>query len=82
MPSLLKQTFQKLAQVVRGDCPDPRDAATGEVRPPDAWEQKQMRLPTIQQRSCDPAAYFGQANEQCPAAFMAHFPCKPGARSS
>ena len=69
----------KLSQVVRGDCPDPLDAATGEVLPPSAWEQKQMRLPTIQQRSCNPAFFFGQANEQCPAAFMAHFPCKPGA---
>ena len=76
----VEETEFKLSQVVRGDC-DVHflDAATGEAKVPDEWEQKQIRLPTIQQRSCNPAAYFGQANEACPAAFMAHFPCKRGA---
>ena len=37
------------------------------------------QLPTIQQRSCNPKAFFGQANDGCPAAFYAHFPCKQGA---
>ena len=27
---------------------------------------------------CNPRLFFGTANEQCPAAFMSHYPCKPG----
>ncbi len=28
------------------------------------------------QRTCNPATQFGTAHDECPAAFMAHFPCK------
>ena len=33
----------------------------------------------MQTVTCNPKKYFGIANDQCPAAFMAHFPCRPGA---
>ena len=42
------------------------------------WEVKQAKLKAVQQRTCNPKKYFGIANDLCPAAFMAHFPCDAG----
>jgi hypothetical protein len=36
-----------------------------------------MQFGQTQQLSCNPAKYFVQANDQCPLAFRAHFPCDP-----
>ena len=57
----------KLWQVLNGDCPDPR-TADGELVPLSPWEHKQSTLRTIQQRTCNPVLYYGQANDLCPAA--------------
>ena len=51
----------KLWQVGNGDCPDPMDGQ-GKLLPLSAWELQQLTTPTIQQRSCNPKAFFGQAN--------------------
>jgi len=43
---------------------------------PAPWELKQHQLPTQPQRlTCNPANDFGIANEVCPKAFWAYFPC-------
>ena len=48
------------------------------LAPPKAWEarQQQQRGQTMQ-LSCNPAKYFVIANDQCPFAFKANFPCDP-----
>mgnify|MGYP007078250236 CR=1 FL=1 len=39
------------------------------------WERMQFSLTTVLQRTCDLEEAFAVANEECPAAMMAHFPC-------
>ena len=72
----MQEVEAKLAQVQRGECPTPVDDLGAPI-PLASWEQKQASLRTVQQRTCNPAKFFGQANEQCPAAFAAHWPCSP-----
>ena len=47
-------------------------------REPAPWELQQLRqFGHTMQLSCNPAKYFVQANDQCPLAYRAHFPCNP-----
>ena len=48
----------------------------GKALPVAPWEKKLAGLHTVMQRTCNPATQFGTAHDECPAAFMAHFPCK------
>jgi len=66
----IAETEVRLGLVTSGACPaDP----TKEMA---AWEVLQHRqFGQTQQLSCNPAKYFVQANDMCPLAFRAHFPC-------
>jgi hypothetical protein len=44
-------------------------------KPAAAWAVKLHRNPNMQQLTCNPAKYFGTANDLCPGAFRAQFPC-------
>ena len=66
----MKETEGRLALVKDGEC------AARDGRAPAAWESKQlMQYGQTQQLSCNPAKYFVQANDQCPLAYRAHYPC-------
>ncbi|KAL1508522.1 hypothetical protein AB1Y20_004622 [Prymnesium parvum] len=67
----IKETEERMAKVVNGECP-----ALPKRLP--AWERwQQAQLGPTQQLSCNPAKYFTQAISQCPEAFRMHFPCDP-----
>ena len=71
----IKETESRLAQVQRGDCL-PQHTPSGSLAAPAAWEARQLiQFGQTQQLSCDPAKHFVPANDQCPLAFRAHFPC-------
>ncbi|KAL1507404.1 hypothetical protein AB1Y20_008246 [Prymnesium parvum] len=73
----IKETEARLQQVKRGECV-PAVLRDGSAKPPAVWEEKQLRqYGQTQQISCNPAKYFVQANDQCPLAYKAVFPCDP-----
>ena len=69
----IKETEMRLQSVSSGKCAsNPKQWAA-------AWELQQLdQFGQAMQPSCNPAKYFVQANDMCPAAFRAHFPCQPG----
>ena len=78
----IKETEGRLELVRSGQCvprlvtEEPRVTAE-----PAAWELRQLQqFGQTQQLSCNPAKYFVQANDQCPLAFRAHFPCEFGTK--
>ena len=71
----MKETEGRLQLTRQGDCP----ARPGRV--PVDWELHQLaQWGQTLQLSCNPAKYFVQANDLCPLAYRAHFPCKEGDR--
>jgi hypothetical protein len=68
----MKETEQRLHMVKTGVC-KPAPGAQ-----PAAWESYWLtQFGHTMQLSCNPAKYFVQANDQCPLAFRANFPCDP-----
>ena len=65
----------KIEMTKQGICPLRHDAATGAALAPEAWELHQLQQPQMRQRTCYPKEYYATANDFCPAAFQAHFPC-------
>ena len=71
----MKETEMRLDKVKTGDC-KPTVDEDGNSVPPAPWERWQLaQFGQTQQLSCNPAKYFVQANDKCPEAFKAHFPC-------
>eukprot|EP00966_Prymnesium_polylepis_P293563 6780294-Prymnesium_polylepis.2 len=70
---------RKLAQVQHSECPVINDAQ-GKPLPMAGWERSQASLRGLQQRTCGAATAVTAANDNCPAAFMAHFPCQAARR--
>ena len=78
----MKETEGRLGLVSQEKCPYGAKGgwtqAAGPL-PPAAWELRQLQqFGQPMQRSCNPAKYFVMANDQCPLAFKAHFPCVLG----
>jgi len=88
----MKETEGRLELVRQGSCPHGAaggwSALAAGAReaplplplplPPAAWEARQLQqFGQTMQRSCNPATYFVMANDLCPLAFKAHFPCVP-----
>lgn len=64
----IQESEWRLDMVKRGDC-----EARGQMA---QWERNQLALVKIQQKTCNPASQFADANDRCPQAFHAHFPCQ------
>ncbi|KAL1499595.1 hypothetical protein AB1Y20_011794 [Prymnesium parvum] len=76
----MKETEGRLELVRVEKCKVPH-SASGKVAKPAAWELKQLsQFGQTMQLSCNPAKYFVQANDQCPLAYRAHFPCEWGTK--
>jgi len=78
----IKETEGRLGLVARAQCAAQVVGARADggdvVAPPRAWEARQLQQRgQTMQLSCNPAKYFVVANDQCPFAFKANFPCDP-----
>ena len=75
----MKETENRLDQVRSGTCTAKhREAPPWGPADPAAWELRQLeQFGQSMQSSCNPAKYFTQANDMCPFAYKAHFPCNP-----
>eukprot|EP00326_Haptolina_ericina_P033261 CAMPEP_0181245200 /NCGR_PEP_ID=MMETSP1096-20121128/43290_1 /TAXON_ID=156174 ORGANISM="Chrysochromulina ericina, Strain CCMP281" /NCGR_SAMPLE_ID=MMETSP1096 /ASSEMBLY_ACC=CAM_ASM_000453 /LENGTH=638 /DNA_ID=CAMNT_0023341847 /DNA_START=39 /DNA_END=1952 /DNA_ORIENTATION=+ len=66
----------KIRMVREGACPVRKDEE-GVIMPPAEWEIQQLGRPQMRQRTCYPMVWYANANDNCPQAFQAHFPCDP-----
>ena len=73
----VKETEARLEKVRTRECA-PATLLGGAPKPPQDWELRQLhQYGQTQQYSCNPAKYFVQANDKCPLAYKANFPCDP-----
>lgn len=73
----IAETEGRLGLVKDGTCPSRMLSDGVTPRQPAPWEARQLKqFGQTQQLSCNPAKYFVMANDQCPGAYRAHFPCK------
>ena len=76
----IKEAEGRLDLVRRGEC-SPGVTAEGDPLPPAEWETRQLQqFGQTMQLSCNPAKYFVIANDKCPIAYKAHWPCQQGTR--
>jgi hypothetical protein len=76
----VKEAEGRLEMVRSGQCL-PRKSAEGVLVAPASWEAHWLRqFGQTMQFSCNPAKYFPLANDKCPLAYRAHFPCVSGRR--
>lgn len=71
------ETEARLDRIKDGTC-HARTEPNGAPTPPAPWESHWLRqYGQTLHRSCNPAKYFVIANDKCPLAYRAHYPCKP-----